>query len=129
MINQENPEGKIWLYIEVDGDPGLDNCRLSEIDENTFKEIEPIFIKIKELEGWFPTGDFLYPATIGLSPWQVYAREFGEEAYDTLMSVMPRPESGWRRIVKVLFWELPPWSLNIPDPQEKKKKKKGKKLL
>lgn len=126
MINSSVPmiNNKIWLYIEVDGDPGLDNSRLSKIDISTFEEIEPILGKIKELGGWFPTGDFLYPATIGSSPWQVYAREFGEEAYDTLIKLMPRPESGWRKVVCVYFWNVEPWSLDIPDIQIKNNGKK-----
>lgn len=97
-------DSKHYLLIEVDGDPGLDCISLNRVDWGTIEEITPILLKIYDNDGWFPTGDFLYPAIIGPTPWKEYG-EGNEEAFQTLLSLMPNPESGFRRITRVFSWQ------------------------
>lgn len=93
-----------YLLIEVYGTPGLDCISLHLVNDQTLDEITPILLKIYDNNGWFPTGDFLYPATIGSTPWEEYGKD-DPEAYETLMELMPKPEGGWEGIKRVLSWK------------------------
>lgn len=101
----------MWLFIEVEGVPGEECTRLSEVDPGTIEEITPLLLKIYEYEGWFPMGEFFTTQVIGATPWEIYAGEFGPEAYDTLLSLLPHPESGFLGITRVLCWSEEPMSL------------------
>lgn len=101
----------MWLYTEVEGVPGEEYNRLSEVDPGTIEEITPLLLRIYEYSGWFPTGYFLPADGIGPTPWEVYAGEFGAEAYDTLSQLLPSPPSGFSSLVKVLCWGEEPMSL------------------
>lgn len=106
-----NIEGNVWLLIEVEGIPGEDNTKLTEVDPGTIEEITPLLLKIYDNRGWFPTGCFLYPGIIGSTPWEIYGEEVGEEAFSTLLSLMPGNNSGFLRISRVFCWEDEPRSL------------------
>ena len=104
-------EDELYLLIEVEGVPGLDNISLNTVNKATIEEITPILLEIYENNGWFPTGDFLYPALIGPTPWEIYGKD-DPYAFETLLSLMPNPEAGFRSVVKVLCWrELDTMSL------------------
>lgn len=104
------PVETMWLLIEVECAPGEDSTRLSEVDPGTIEEITPLLWKIYEYQGWFPTG-FYESTVIGATPWEIYAGEFGPEAYDAFLQLLPSPPGGFSRIKQVLCWSDPPMSL------------------
>ena len=108
------PYETMWILIEVDTVPGEDSTRLTEVDPGTIEEITPLLLRIFEYQGWFPTR-FYESTVIGSTPWETYAGEFGPEAYDTLLRLLPSPPSGFLRVKKVLCWGEEPMSLYMYD--------------
>lgn len=82
------------IIIQVDCEPGEENMSISDITDQEFWTLDNVLQAIRARGGYYPTGDFLeFP-----DPVELYSTIPG---YDILERILPKPVSGFRKILEV----------------------------
>ena len=91
----------MFILIKVDAREGEESCWLTEIRETELEEMRDLILEIQKNSGYFPTRtteddprpDLLYS---------------GFPGYNNLVSRLPTPISGYKKIVEIhIFYETP----------------------
>lgn len=95
------------LFI-VDCHEGEESRWLSEINEEELNLITPLLEKIKENDGYFPTGQFIYPGESNIEAMYGHL-----EGFRIINRFLPTPIHGFSKIEEVLLFTQDPISFRI----------------
>lgn len=96
------------IVIRVDAEIGEESTWVSEIKSEEFDEIVPLLLEIKKNDGYFPTGKFRKDDDP--KPEILYS---GYSGWKNLISRLPTPSSGIKRISEIHIYKENPISLYI----------------
>lgn len=108
LYDDEEEMVEYTIIIKVLGVEGEENMSMEKVSDLDMEVINPMLLKIRENNGYYPRGKFETP---GKPTAKDLYRQFA--GWDIVESILPRPKSGFSHIISVEVFREEPIKLNM----------------